>query len=284
MANNKFQCLSQRNKIKRDQCLNAKDMPEVDIYILDQKGLVDLWLFDKRIKGLNDQQISSLIDGMKLAEFVSTRGSLFHDISAFYRLAEDLYKGGAILSKYEITRNGAQSYITFQGNHRLRSVIKGSRYLLNNAKIMALGIGQAGMKVSAKGGVLLTFIYSVPFRTLELVLQKDYLITNWVVNVSTDVLFASISATLGYIAGVSAATLSGVVLLPIGVGIVVAFLVGEHLNSLEGRLELKQKATAALNEHFEKSAQKAVENLHEDIVKRKAISQLQRSTNGVMFR
>ncbi|TOI94691.1 hypothetical protein CGI50_08870 [Vibrio parahaemolyticus] len=78
---------------------------------------------------------------MKVAEFVSSRGSLLHDVTAFYILAEDLHKGGAIIGKYEITRNGSKSYITFKGNHRLRSIVKGTWYLLNNANILALGIG-----------------------------------------------------------------------------------------------------------------------------------------------
>ncbi|HCE2591615.1 TPA: hypothetical protein NKQ48_003238 [Vibrio parahaemolyticus] len=147
---------------------------------------------------------------MKVAEFVSSRGSLLHDVTAFYILAEDLHKGGAIIGKYEITRNGSKSYITFKGNHRLRSIVKGTRYLLNNANILALGIGQAGLKASAKGGVFLTIIYSVPYRTLELAFKKDYLFSNWIVNIGSDVLKASISATVGYLAGAYVIGVTGV--------------------------------------------------------------------------
>ncbi len=283
MANNKFQCLSQRNKIKRDQCLNAKDMPEVDIYALDQRGLVDLWLFDKRIKGLNDQQISSLIEGMKLAEVISTRGSLLHDMTAFYLLAEDLHKGGAILGKYEITRNGAQSYITFKGNHRLRSIIKGSRYLLNNAKIMALGIGQSGMKASAKGGVFLTLVYSVPFRTLELLFKKDYLLSSWVVYITSDVLKASIAAVVGYFFATALMATSGVVLVPIGIGLLVSFGVGEGLSYFEGKYALKEKVILQIDKYFEAEAKRAEENLESEVRRMRALTQIQQGIGGVSF-
>ncbi|ANP64932.1 hypothetical protein H4F24_18935 [Vibrio alginolyticus] len=283
MTTDKFQCLSKRNKVKRNGCLKKIEENEVDIYVLDSRGLVDLWIFEKRFKGLSEEQVKDLAASMKVAEFVSSRGSLLHDIAAFYILAEDLHKGGTIIGKYEITRNGSKSYITFKGNHRLRSIVKGTRYLLNNANILALGIGQAGLKVSAKGGVFLTIIYSVPYRTLELAFKKDYLFSNWVVNVSSDVIKASISATIGYLAGAYFIGATGVVLLPIGVGIVAALLVGEVLNSLEGKLELKEKVIAAIDEHFEKRAIQAIDEINEDIVRRKSISQLKRATTKAIF-
>lgn len=283
MTTDKFQCLSKRNKVKRNGCLKKIEENEVDIYVLDSRGLVELWIFEKRFKGLSEEQVKDLAASMKVAEFVSSRGSLLHDIAAFYILAEDFHKGGTIIGKYEITRNGSKSYITFKGNHRLRSIVKGTRYLLNNANILALGIGQAGLKVSAKGGVFLTIIYSVPYRTLELAFKKDYLFSNWVVNVSSDVIKASISATIGYLAGAYFIGATGVVLLPIGVGIVAALLVGEVLNSLEGKLELKEKVIAAIDEHFEKRAIQAIDEINEDIVRRKSISQLKRATTKAIF-
>ncbi|TON39336.1 hypothetical protein CGH57_24190, partial [Vibrio parahaemolyticus] len=131
----------------------------------------------------------------------------------------------------------------------------------NNANILALGIGQAGLKASAKGGVFLTIIYSVPYRTLELAFKKDYLFSNWIVNIGSDVLKASISATVGYLAGAYVIGVTGVVLLPIGVGIVTALVVGEVLSSLEGKLELKEKAIAAIDEYFEKMDKQAIDDI-----------------------
>ncbi|WP_229603448.1 hypothetical protein [Vibrio parahaemolyticus] len=283
MTADKFQCLSKRNKVKRDSCLKKVAENEVDVYVLESKGLVDLWVFEKKFKGLNEEQIKDLAISVKVAEFVSSRGSLLHDVTAFYILAEDLHKGGAIIGKYEITRNGSKSYITFKGNHRLRSIVKGTRYLLNNANILALGIGQAGLKASAKGGVFLTIIYSVPYRTLELAFKKDYLFSNWIVNIGSDVLKASISATVGYLAGAYVIGVTGVVLLPIGVGIVTALVVGEVLSSLEGKLELKEKTIAAIDEYFEKMDKQAIDDINGDIVRRKSISQLQHPTTKAIF-
>ncbi|TOR03908.1 hypothetical protein CGG82_25575, partial [Vibrio parahaemolyticus] len=78
-----------------DSCLKKVAENEVDVYVLESKGLVDLWVFEKKFKGLNEEQIKDLAISMKVAEFVSSRGSLLHDVTAFYILAEDLHKGGA---------------------------------------------------------------------------------------------------------------------------------------------------------------------------------------------
>ncbi len=51
MTANKFQCLSKRNKVKRDSCLKKVAENEVDVYVLESKGLVDLWVFEKNSKG-----------------------------------------------------------------------------------------------------------------------------------------------------------------------------------------------------------------------------------------
>ncbi|HCG8757428.1 hypothetical protein KUA17_18210 [Vibrio parahaemolyticus] len=47
MTADKFQCLSKRNKVKRDSCLKTVAENEVDVYVLESKGLVDLWVFEK---------------------------------------------------------------------------------------------------------------------------------------------------------------------------------------------------------------------------------------------
>lgn len=78
-------------------------------------------------------------------------------------------------------------------------------------------------------------------------------------------------------------SITGVVLIPIGIGIAVAFVAGELLNSLEGKFELKEKAILALDAYFEKSAKLAVDGINDDIVSRQSISQLQRSTTKAIF-
>ncbi|MFH4734285.1 hypothetical protein [Vibrio diabolicus] len=46
---------------------------------------------------------------------------------------------------------------------------------------------------------------------------------------------------------------------------------------------MKEKAIAAIDEHFEKRAKQAIDDVNEDIVRRKSISQLQRATTKAIF-
>jgi len=152
MRRNQFQCLSKRNKAQRDACLKSHDVQEVDIYVLEAKGLSALWVAAMKKQGLSEAQIDAKAIALGVGGFIASNGSAIHDVKNFYLLADDLKKGGSILSQYEITQNGNKSYIKFKGNHKLRSLIKGTRYLSNNAKMIALGVGKAGMKASAKAG------------------------------------------------------------------------------------------------------------------------------------
>lgn len=55
MASDRFQCLSKRNKVQRDSCLKKIRENEIDIYVLESRAFVDLWVFEKKFKGLTEQ-------------------------------------------------------------------------------------------------------------------------------------------------------------------------------------------------------------------------------------
>ncbi|GGB22021.1 hypothetical protein [Agarivorans gilvus] len=155
-------------------------------------------------------------------------------------LALDMQRGGSILGKYEITQNGAKSYISFKVNHKLRTLIRGTHYLSTNTKMLSLSIGQQGLKASARGGVLISVVFSVSHHTLELVLKKDYLATNWVVDVGSDVVKASVAACLGVVAG-SLTVGSSVVVTPVIAGVIAAFVIQKLLTSIENKFQIKEK-------------------------------------------
>ncbi len=59
MENYKFQCLSKRNKSKRDACIQNSDVQEVDMYVLEEKGFTALWVATQKQQGLNEKQIDA---------------------------------------------------------------------------------------------------------------------------------------------------------------------------------------------------------------------------------
>lgn len=291
MAKNQFQCLSQRNKANRDACLSklkASEMKEVDLYVLHGPQFFALWLAKQESQGLEQTAISQKLENLGLPELaqkiILTTASLTNqfagqalDVKAMGALALDMQRGGSILGKYEITQNGAKSYISFKGNHKLRTVIKGTRYLTTNTKMLSLGIGQQGLKASAKGGVLITVLFSVSHHTLELVLKKDYLMTNWVVDVTSDIVKASIAACIGFLVA-SAFGATSVVVIPLVIGFSIAFVIQTALGIVEDQLKLKETIVASLNQSVEISAKNEIEGLNKRIDTMKAISSMNQST------
>jgi hypothetical protein len=291
VAKNQFQCLSQRNKANRDACLSklkASEMKEVDLYVLHGPQFFALWLAKQESQGLEQTAISQKLENLGLPELaqkiILTTASLTNqfagqalDVKAMGALALDMQRGGSILSKYEITQNGAKSYISFKGNHKLRTVIKGTRYLTTNTKMLSLGIGQQGLKASAKGGVLITVLFSVSHHTLELVLKKDYLMTNWVVDVTSDIVKASIAACIGFLVA-SAFGATSVVVIPLVIGFSIAFVIQTALGIVEDQLKLKETIVASLNQSVEISAKNEIEGLNKRIDTMKAISSMNQST------
>lgn len=283
MPSSRFQCLSKKNKSKRDACIQSLDVQEVDMYVLEAKGLTALWVANQKQQGLNEKQIDVKAATLGIAGFSASYGSAIHDVRSFYLLAEDLKRGGAILGKYEITQNGDKSYIKFKGNHKLRNLIKGTRYLSDNAKIIALGIGKEGIKASAKAGVVVTVIYSVFFRTLELALTKNYSVANWIVNLSADVVIASIAATLGYVGGKMLVGV-GIVLIPLAAGIFISIAVGIALGMLDGRYQIREKILESLNKHIMLLAYEDINQVKQKANAQKAMHQLSHSSFGGYFR
>lgn len=282
MQNSRFQCLSKRKKSQRDACLKSTDVQEVDMYVLEAKGFSALWIATQKKLGLSESQIDAKAVVLGLTGFAATNGSAMHDIRDFYLLAEDLKKGGSILSKYEVVQNGDKSYIKFKGNHKLRSLVKGTRYLSNNAKVIALGIGEAGRKASANSGVLVTVIYSVAFRTLELALTKNYSVGNWVVNVSADVVIAAIGVVIGIMAGTAASTL-GIVVAPLFTMGVVAYASGSILSYIDGRYLVKEKIVKALNDHIDNQVKEKVNNTVAKGFSHHAVNNLRSNSIGMVF-
>ncbi|WP_432455190.1 hypothetical protein ACRRS0_06975 [Agarivorans sp. QJM3NY_29] len=178
------------------------------------------------------------------------------------------------MGKYEITQNGTKSYISFKGNHKLRTVIKGTRYLSTNTKMLN---GLQGLKSSARGGVYVTVLFSVTEHSLELVLKKNYLMSNWVADVSTDVAIAAVAAVCGFLVGAAIAP-AGVVMIPVAVGFVVAFAVGTVLSMLADRLGIKKQIVEYINRHAEQQAQKSIVSMQQKIEQMKVISSMNNST------
>ncbi|USD65782.1 hypothetical protein [Vibrio sp. SCSIO 43136] len=254
---NNFQCLSKRRKNDRDDCLNRLISSEVDVYVFDIKSFVELWYATYLNRGMSREEVDAIGVTLGVSESILTRASYGHDVGSIAILARDLHRGGSIFSTFEISKVDGKSYIKFKGNHKLRKVIKGTRYLSSNTKLLSIGIGAEGLKLAAKSGVLLTIFYSVPIYTLKLILQKDYQISRWVADVSFTIVQAALSGVAGVI--VAGMVTTTIVIVPLAVGVVAAFLASETISIIENEFLLKDRLTKAINNYVEKEAEKSIE-------------------------
>lgn len=284
MKNSKVQCLLNSNNRQLYSCLKNSNVEEVDIYVLEAQGLTALWIAAQKKNGLSYEQIDIKAATLGISGFVSSNGSTIHGIKDFYTLAEDLKKGGSILTRYEITPNGNKSYIKFKGNHKLRSLIKGTRYLSSNAKILALGIGMEGLKKSAKTGGIVTIIYSVSFRTLEFALIKNYSVSDWFTNISADLVKAAVSTVIGIIAGSMLIASQGVVVVPVMTALAAAFFTGWLLDYFDGRYLIKEKIVSGLNDYMKIQARMVIDKEINKGLSSRAAYSLRINNQGFLFK
>ncbi|WP_111643181.1 hypothetical protein [Marinimicrobium alkaliphilum] len=256
----------------RDRKLRPRtDYKEVDIYTLSADELLEVWIALQRSTGRSERNVAEdLRDlGVELSE-LSLGAARDHAVNAkgaavLTILARDLVRSGNIMSEYYITSRAGKQYIIFKGNHKLRAVLKGTRYLATNTKIMKFGIGGQALKRGAKSGFVISMIFSVSLHTIHWVFEESYRWSNWVVNVSIDATKIALASIAGYLAAKGAAATAlavfgaSPVILPIAAGLVVCVGVAWMLN--RSGFDEEVERIVSFIEHYENS----VRNLDETI-------------------
>jgi putative flippase GtrA len=196
---------------------------QYDIFVQDERELVELWIAEQKSKGGNQQQIATKFQqliGMPLDEYLMQFG---------------------------------KKYIVFKGRAGLRQILTGTRYLANNSKVMQLGIGGQAMRASAKGGVLISVIFSATLNTVDWIFKDEFRWTNWIASVSTDIVKAAIASAAGYAAGMVvsaglvAITGASIAIFPLAAAILVGIGIGFALNWLDNKYGVTQAIINHLN-------------------------------------
>ncbi|KKO45134.1 hypothetical protein WG68_11945 [Arsukibacterium ikkense] len=232
-----------------------------DIYVQDSRELVELWVAEQRSKGKSQQQIESSFEEItsgKLAEALEQAGRAFgsnmisatKDSKMLVALAGEMKRSGSILGRYYIDTRGGKHYVIFKGRAGLRKILTGTRYLAANTKVMNIGVGGQALRASAKGGFFVSLIFSVTLNSVDWVLKDEFRWTNWIANVSTDIVKAVISGAAGYAAGIYfAGTAATIAILPLGAAIIAGIIVAGALYALDNHFGI----TKAIIDHLERT-------------------------------
>jgi hypothetical protein len=107
--------------------------------------------------------------------------------------------------KVKTYANG-KSYVLFKGYPGSRQVLRGTKYLVDNPKVVRMAIGPKGIAKSIKSGVVLTFVLSVGIEVIDYVLNDKATLSNFLGTVSTDIIKIGISAVAASLAATAVGT------------------------------------------------------------------------------
>ncbi|MCC5827292.1 hypothetical protein [Alkalimonas sp.] len=232
-----------------------------DIYVQNCRELIELWVAEQKSKGKSSQQIEAAFEqiaGNKLTDAIEQAGRAFGsnmisaaaDSKMLVALAAEMKRSGSILGRYYIDTRGGKQYVIFKGRPGLRKTLTGTRYLATNTKVMKIGVGGQALRASAKGGFIVSVIFSVSLNSIDWVLKDEFRWTNWIANVSTDIVKVVISGAAGYAAGMYfAGTAATIAILPLGAAIVAGIVVAGALYVLDNHFGI----TKAIIEHLERT-------------------------------
>lgn len=214
----------------------------------------------------------------KKLEFTANYYSSGKDIFLLSKLLADLgYAGTKAYVKYY----GGKPHIILKGYPGLRKILNASKYGIQNAKVVKMGLGKHGALNAAKGGGFLTIVLISAYRVIDFFLNDSTTLNQLIGTLATDVVKvgivtgASIAAATGVAAvgtafstGAATGAVAGMLVAigPLAAVIVVGIAVSFTLSYLDDKYHLTDKVIAALDEISEKGIQGIIEEKKQILV------------------
>jgi len=151
------------------------------------------------------------------------------------------------------TRNGIE-YLILTGYPGLRNQLKGTRYKLENQKLVNLGIGKYGIRGSTVKGFKLSCWVAAGIEVAEWLYSDERIWTDLFGAVGVELVKAGIATAVGYAAAVAAGALFTAAAAPVAFGALFVFVVGIGLNILDNHFGIKNAVKSGLRyatEHIE---------------------------------
>ena len=167
------------------------------------------------------------------------------DLGTLTKLFADLGFSG---TKAYIKYYKGRPYVIFKGSPALRRIFTGTRYGLQNAKVVQMGIGRSGAISAARSGGVLTIVLVSAFRIADYILTDQMTLNQLVGTLATDIVKIGIATGASIIAAAGAAAVFTVAIGPTIAAIGVGLLVSYGLAKLDNHYEITTKVIAALDE------------------------------------
>jgi len=167
------------------------------------------------------------------------------DIVTITKVFADLGFAG---TKAYVKYHQGKAYVIFKGQPGLRTIFTGTRYGLQNVKIIQMGLGKHGALQSAKSGGILTVILVAAYRIADYILSDQQTLNQLIGTLATDVVKIGIATGASIVAGMAAAAVFTVAIGPLVAAIAVGLLVSYGLGKLDENYAITEKVISALDE------------------------------------
>ncbi|WP_148873284.1 hypothetical protein [Serratia marcescens] len=145
------------------------------------------------------------------------------------------------------------TYIKITGYPSVRRILNGTRYSVNNPKILELGIGKLGINMGILSGALWCVYFSAAQRIAEFIFSSEHDVATFIGNISIDVakvivsmfmtkIITSVTALIPVIA-TAVLPISGTIMLAVFLGVIIT--VGLHY--IDKRFHLSQSLIESIS-------------------------------------
>ena len=156
------------------------------------------------------------------------------------------------------------TYIKISGYPSLRRILNGTRYAVNNPKILELGIGKAGIDAGILSGARFCIYFSAAQRAVEFIFSSEHEVAKFIGNITMDV--AKVLVTM-FVTKISLTIVTGIatslsIVIPISLGIIIVVSLGVLITAgliyLDGEYSVSKNVIASIKKGMQ---------AHQDIIK-----------------
>ncbi|HHQ6578721.1 TPA: hypothetical protein ACSTJ2_000658 [Serratia fonticola] len=163
------------------------------------------------------------------------------------RIAMELRGFGVTATEY-VGRNGNR-YIRLSGYPGIRRYLNATRYLIDNQRILDIGIGTRGIENGIIGGARFCIVFAAAYRAVELLLKDEYGLTDFFVNLTMDM--AKLAVSIGVAWGAKTVATGFMVAGSSVVGIAIGvFAIGLFVSFLLYWIDTEFKISEKIIKHF----------------------------------
>ncbi|MBD1229487.1 hypothetical protein [Xenorhabdus griffiniae] len=185
---------------------------------------------------------------------ISTYAGNIHDSLDFYGIIREFGRLGVTATEY-VGEHGKR-YIKISGHAGLRRIITGTRYGASNPKMLSMGIGQQGLNSNIVKGVKFCIIFSVMYRTIELIFKDEYTLAEFIGNITADMAKVAITAAVTWAAGTmlgAMAVVGGSIIVSAGIVLLVGVAVTIGLDYIDKKYKISEKIIEVIKSQIERN-------------------------------